>query len=1588
MIKVAQQINATMSTKIALDLLSASESVKSLTAVVRSSQNAWKAQEAEMKSAGDSVGAAQAKYDGLGKSIEAQQSKIDALKTKQSELKGNTSETAQQFLKYQQQIDGATKQLASMQAQQDRAKQAMDYQKSGLAGLQQEYTAAARANQAYVTRLEAEGNQQEANKAKMEGYKSSITNLNEQLSKQSAELDKIASASGKDSDAWRTQKTRVDETATSLAKAKSSMTGLQTEMDKANPSVFSRIKSAIEGTNEQAEKTPGLLRKIVEGGLITNAITNGWQTLKGKIEEATAAGMEYEKQQDQMNAIWLTLTGNAEKGQAMVDMTNKLAVKFGQDTDLVNELNQQFYHVFDNQPKTEALTSAFLTMGDAIGLSSDRIQQVGLDFTHTLSGSIVQLGDFNQLTDAFPMMADAMLEYEKKVQHNSQLTMTDLRAQMSAGKISAQDATNVIEELGQKYSKASDNLMQTIPGMTRVIKSRIPALIGDIEKPFLTAQNPVLGAISRWSQDKNTDTEFGKLGQAMSKGLSTITTAFAKAFDLSAGPKAMDKMMDKLSDAVTKTSQVIADHAGQIKTFFTTISSAGSSMAKLSWTAFTAGLKILDPLLKALGEFADKHPKLFGDIAGGLVAVNIAGKVLPIDNVKKLSSAIFTLVGGFKQLADGSLFKRIAANFSIFSSSESTTEEQENVAPQIGSRVAANAEKASLVSRIVGGIGKAGAIGATLDVGTSIVESLTSNSTQDKIKAASKGTGTTIGAGIGAALGSVIPGAGTLAGAGIGASIGDALGSTKTAQGWAKSIKKAMDDASKGVTVKAPKLSSDTKALGDSFAKYTKDLSKKLVVSFSTDPKSIAQAQKSVKDTYSKMSKSVDSYYAKKEKASASDLAKLVKEGVLTQKQADEQLAKTKKSDEAAAKSKKSAYAQMAKDANAYYTQTQNIANGNTKKLQQIAQKYGTDSKKYENEKNKELLAAYKSYANQYAKDQLTNNSKITTLVKNGADQQEKLLNEFNKKKSSMSLAQIDSTAKNAKKEYDAAVKPAQQARDDIIKAADDRYKSTKSTADHEYKDLGTISKSQYNDIVSKARQQRDDTSDAAKDQYNKVTKHATNQYKDTVSAIDKQRSETTNLQYQQMTGVSGYAATQSQNVTGHARNQANSSIEAASKQADGTGDIFSGLASWWNKIVGFFGGDKMPAAKPTYGYSRVQQLAYANGGAVKNGMALVGEAGPELQYKPYAGTYKLLGANGPELTRVQQGDYILNARDTSKVLAGELGHVLPGYANGLGGLDGIINGIKKTASKVWDKVSSTVGNILTQVGDPLKFFTNLAGKIFNVNSVAGAGSMAQHTSAALRDEDVKGVAGFFDRIKKLEEEMSEANPGGSGVQRWKPYVIQALKANGFDASDYQVAAWMRVIQRESNGNPRAINLWDSNAKAGIPSMGLVQTIGPTFNAFKFPGHNDVYNGYDDLLAGIHYMKAIYGSGSSAFARVSGPEGYANGGLITQPIHALVGEDGPETILPLTKTSRAWQLLGQAVTNINHNLGNGAVTESESSGTDDLGKKLDNIADLLTKLSFVLQVGDDQFYPKVAPKVKQYNDRTDRFNAYWKGGTV
>jgi hypothetical protein len=70
-----------------------------------------------------------------------------------------------------------------------------------------------------------------------------------------------------------------------------------------------------------------------------------------------------------------------------------------------------------------------------------------------------------------------------------------------------------------------------------------------------------------------------------------------------------------------------------------------------------------------------------------------------------------------------------------------------------------------------------------------------------------------------------------------------------------------------------------------------------------------------------------------------------------------------------------------------------------------------------------------------------------------------------------------------------------------------------------------------------------------------------------------------------------------------------------------------------------------------------------------------------------------------------------------------------------------------------------------------------------------------------------------------------------------------------------------RNVMRESSGNPLAINNWDSNAKAGIPSKGLLQVIDPTFKAYHVPGTSmNPYDPVANITAACNYAAAKYGS--------------------------------------------------------------------------------------------------------------------------------
>lgn len=93
---------------------------------------------------------------------------------------------------------------------------------------------------------------------------------------------------------------------------------------------------------------------------------------------------------------------------------------------------------------------------------------------------------------------------------------------------------------------------------------------------------------------------------------------------------------------------------------------------------------------------------------------------------------------------------------------------------------------------------------------------------------------------------------------------------------------------------------------------------------------------------------------------------------------------------------------------------------------------------------------------------------------------------------------------------------------------------------------------------------------------------------------------------------------------------------------------------------------------------------------------ALVGEAGPELAYRAGSNA-RLLGAHGPQITKVHAGERILNARDTAKVMSGGLGNgiVLKGYASGTTGLSKASKNVAKNYKSMANSSSKTLNKLV-----------------------------------------------------------------------------------------------------------------------------------------------------------------------------------------------------------------------------------------------------------------------------------------------------
>lgn len=1475
------KVQATMSTEIALDTLQAANSIKRLTQLVNSSTNAWKAQESQMRSAGDYLGAAQAKYDGLGNAIQNQQHKIEKLKQEQSQLKGSTAETAEQYLKYQQQIDQATTRLASLENQQRQAKNSLDYHKSGLSELQREYKAQNEASDTYIKRLKAEGKEDEARQEQLKQYKGSITNLNKQYETQKEMLERVAKQSGRTSDEYRKQKQRLDETATSLAHTRNAADKLNDEIEQSQRSStfigrlkdsFKRLGNEVNETEHKTSRLKGIFGATFAANLISNGFQNALGAIKGKFDEIAQSSAEYVKYQQTMNATWLTLTGNAEEGKKMVDMTNQMAQAAANSTEMVDGMNQKFYAVTHNTELTKQQTQAILTLQDAFGQTDAAVENFATQWAQMIANGKVQGQDMMSIINVFPEMKNQLKEVAAQELGIADMTQEKYAELQKDGKITSEMAQKALFELQDKYKDATANFSTTIGGLERTIQSRMPAVVAAFRDPIDKMKNPFLQQIGNWVADPNTETKFKDLGEHVSKGLGTIMDAFSKVFNLGDGTDKLNGLMDGLNKFVDNLSKSIANNAPKIVAFFKEVKDS----LKATWSIgndFGAGVwEVAVDMIKG--------------VAGAFNLMTGNGKKAkgPVTSLSKALGGIAKHKTAIKTV--GSLF---AAYF-------------------VGSKVALG------ITAVVKGIHA----WRTATVGMTAAQKLLN------LAMASNPIG-------------LIVTAVTLA-----------ITSLVLLYKHNKKFKEFVDNMFKAAKKAFEKIFKVTKEIfGKIIDFFKKDW--KQVLLFIANP--IAGAFALIYKHNKKFKKFVDNTVDH-----VKDMAKGVAKHMSSLKKDwgekwDNVKKFASKTWEGIKGNATEAMTALGKDIDKnhkginknWFDGWENSKKFLSKKWDEIGaltqEKFGVNITKLITDALTNIAKFFKETWDNVKKGfgEMWDGMKklagdginaVIALPNAGIDGINKLISDFGGSKEAIS--------KIPKVKFAGGTGMFSSYRNPITKPTlatlNDGYDSPE-TNNQEMVILPNgksfLPQGRNVEYFLPAGSEVINASELA--MLMGVERGAFAKGTGFWSKIWDTATNVAGSVWDTMKNGVDKFMKMIEFITDTVKDPVGSLAKKFSPNADKLAGVFNPLG---NALY------KKPVEEAKNWWKELWSMASAS---MDEGTVAMGAKGDDYRFKDKA---KDAGAD--------PWGYFY--RECVSFVASRLANlgVKPSLFSHLG------NGNQWISASVPHLSRPKPGTVAVYTGGPVSsnhvdFVTAVHGDTYDGEEynyggngqyhqyagrhisnaatfldfgVRDSGGGGEDNSKPLKDRNSplqtlikRQVGGMFDWIKKTLGPLlspaggGEDGPQGTGVARWRESVVRALKANGIEPNDFRVSKILATIQRESGGDPNVQNNWDSNARAGTPSIGLMQTIGPTFNAYKHPGHNNIRNGYDNLLAAINYIKHRYGTSDAAFNRVAA-YGYANGGLVHKNgVYELAEGDMPEYVIPtdIAKRGRAWQLLTEAV---------------------------------------------------------------------------
>lgn len=1407
-------------TRISLDGEQPIQTLKSLKSEVSSATSAWKAQVAELKSAGDQLGAAKAKYEGLGDTLKKQQSllernksELNSLKEAQAKVDTTTEKGRNEYERYSKEIAtaernvaNATTRIAKLSQQQEKARNSLDYYKSGLASAQSELRKITESSNAYVGRLEAEGKHEEANKAKLSGLSREYDKLNQVYKIQSNELSKIASEAGKSSEAYRRQKVRVDETATSLAKTKSEMSGLSSEMKKANPSIFDRFKSKITGVNGEAKQTHSLFKKIFSANLLSNAVSSGFSSLTSGLKSTITSGMQLDGVIGKVRAQWAGLGKNKNDTQILVDQMGYLKSNTAMTGDEVHQLQLNMNRLTNgNLSHTLALSKSIATIGDATKMTSGEMVGLSSAMARALSGSKVSAMQWQRMSKQAPGLGAAL----SKAAGMSEEAFGKM---VASGKMSTKQFEELVEKAGQDGGKAFEAFRKTQGGAAKSMQDSWNSLKAKMAQPLFDAKTSGMQQLADLMQSKPVQDGAEMLGVAIQKvaklgmqalgyiakhkgdivGIGSDLMSITKDIAIDTW-KTLSKIIVDIAEAFGLTSKNALKSKDPLKQLRVVLDNLAKNKEAIQWISKAiiaiAAIKTLKPVTSGLFSIASGSVKAYK----GVKALHAGFKGLdtikelkgPEAALAKLGSTASTVFGKIKSLAGNALSgKSFGGAFQSLKS-------------------AGGFGGLSTAGEVATGVA---GVGVALDAGSSILSAFKDKKgSMKQYQDAGKGIGSAIGGGIGLFFGGP-------AGAAIGSQIGKVAGgwggkatkeflngwkskkppknfwslenlgwSTKDAFGkmskgidsWWKGIKKSnqksqkewqkIDKLREQNQKKQQKAWNDYwKKVGKGFEKFGKDSKKNLDKTVKNSQNFIKKLGPNIKKGYDNFLKNGHNFFKKFYKNFGDTFKKLSKNKYVKAFQKGKLF--------------QTAYKDIQKKTKKWTKDFGKSWNNHWKNTQKAVSKWSKNTKKNYDKGTKSLQKSFKSWSKNAKK---TWDSHWNNLHKSVGDfwtNSKKIASEGTKKLLGQDKEYRDKSGKEWLKHHSYVTDISNDFQKNLKKNHGNMLDALKQTTGDQLHKIAHNFADKWDSI-------KRDTAKKWSDMKSNASKWGSNMHSWFDGFNRKWRTGWSNLGK----GIQNIFSDMWKSMQKLGKNSMNGLI-----------DIVNGGIGAVNDVIFFFGGGhstvkKLPHFATGTGYFGSQRRAITEPtlAMVNDGNDSPETGNKEALYRPATGEFGIFQGRNTT-TMLMPGDEILNATDT-KNLMNAMG--IARFANG--GIGSFFSNIGKNVGNFFGGIGSWAKNTM----DGMKKFFDLAKKIvsgpqkyldgiFKWTGVKGLSRGAFHTMITKGfDKGKKQVSAFWKTLWNMVSSSLDGEAEGGllgAVEKYgkdKPYVWGAEGPDSFDCS-------------------------------------------------------------------------------------------------------------------------------------------------------------------------------------------------------------